>query len=256
MSISFRNKVVRVACVNIKLTVLFCRFTNSYNSNRAIQRVCYTLIKARIIAGFSTSSESRLRQLLKGEVMSHGKPSVILKRLRSLNDCNCSDEIIKSIFLDQMPANIKAIIASCRLDSLDDLAQMADKVAEAISPGNLSMLSVEAGAPSNQTSVSAVSFGTSLGSLEAQVSNLTEQVKKLTIQLGKAQGTQPRGHGRDRWRGRSKSRNRGSRDHSQSRSASNLCYYHDIFDKRARRCVKPCSWQEPEVSENLLSLAT
>ena len=126
---------------------------------------------------------------------------------------------------------------------------MADKVTEAVGPSNLSMFSVKAGASSNQTSVSAVASGASLSSLEAKVNNLTDQLEKLTSQFGKIHGTQSRGHGRDRGRSRSKSQNRGSRDRSQSRNASNVCFYHDKFGNKAKRCVKPCSWQKSETSE-------
>ena len=94
----------------------------------------YTRIKERIIAGFSASSESRLRQLLKGEVLSDGKPSSVLNRLRSLNDGSCGDEIIKSVFLEQLPTQVRAILAMSNADDLQALAQIADKVAEAAGP--------------------------------------------------------------------------------------------------------------------------
>ncbi|XP_033224799.1 uncharacterized protein LOC117177867 [Belonocnema kinseyi] len=115
-----------------------------------------TRIKNRIISGFSASPESRLPQLLKGEVLSDGKPSVILNRLRSLNDNACSEEVIKSIFLEQLPNQIEAILALSNIDNLDDLAKMADKVTEAAGPGNFHISSVTSGSLSNSSMASAV----------------------------------------------------------------------------------------------------
>ena len=63
----------------------------------------YSQIKNTLIASFSISAETRLRRLLRGEVISEGKPSLILTRLRALNDGNCTDNIIRSVFLEQMP---------------------------------------------------------------------------------------------------------------------------------------------------------
>ena len=62
----------------------------------------YTQIKNRNVSECSTSSETR--QLLKGEVLTAGKPSLVLNRLRSLNDFGCSNEVIKVIFMDHLPA--------------------------------------------------------------------------------------------------------------------------------------------------------
>lgn len=58
----------------------------------------YTQVKQRVLATYSVSPESRLRQLLKGDVPSDGKPSLILTRLRNLGDTQCSNDVLKSVF--------------------------------------------------------------------------------------------------------------------------------------------------------------
>ena len=60
-------------------------------------------ITMQLIASFSISTETRLRQLLRGEVNSEGKLFLLLTRLRVLNDENCLDIIIKGVLLEQMP---------------------------------------------------------------------------------------------------------------------------------------------------------
>lgn len=54
----------------------------------------YTAIKQRILYNYSISPEARLRQLLKDQVLSEGKPYFLLSRLRNLNDDNCTDAVI------------------------------------------------------------------------------------------------------------------------------------------------------------------
>ena len=91
----------------------------------------YERIKERLVATFSVSAEKRLRQLLKGEVLTDGKPSLTLYRLRNLNDIRCSDAVIKSIFLEQLPSQCRAILASANVEDLQKLAELADQDDEA-----------------------------------------------------------------------------------------------------------------------------
>ena len=108
-------------------------------------RDIYTQIEARLIASFSTSAETRLRRLLKGEVISEGKPSLLLTRLRALNDGSCTDTIIKSVFLQQMPFHAHAILAISNVEDLQELANLADKVSEASQPANYQVTTTSLG---------------------------------------------------------------------------------------------------------------
>ena len=96
----------------------------------------YTQIKNTLIASFSVSAETRLRRLLRGEVISEGKQSLLLTRIRALNDGNCTDNIIRSVFLEQMPSNIRAILAMANVENLQELANLADNISEAAQPLN------------------------------------------------------------------------------------------------------------------------
>ena len=100
----------------------------------------YTQIKSKLIQSFSISAELRLRRLLRGEVVSEGKP-LLLTRLRALNDGSCTDAVIKSIFLKQMPSQVRAILAFSNVENLHELANLADKVSEASQPLNYQVTS-------------------------------------------------------------------------------------------------------------------
>ena len=88
-------------------------------------------VKNRLISTFGASAEMRLRQLIKGQVSTIGKPSLILNRLRSLNT-GAGDDIIRAVFLDQLPSHCKANLAISEVTDTHKLAQMADKIVEAM----------------------------------------------------------------------------------------------------------------------------
>ncbi|XP_076298589.1 uncharacterized protein LOC143217830 [Lasioglossum baleicum] len=116
----------------------------------------YDRIKQRIVSTFGPSPEANLRKLLKGEVLSDGKPSLVLNRLRNLNDGKCDDAVIRSVFLEHLPAGHRAILAATGLDDLDMLASVADKIAESAGPSDQCIAAVERRVPSTDSLESAV----------------------------------------------------------------------------------------------------
>ena len=203
----------------------------------------YTQIKNRLISAFSKSSETRLRQLLRGEVFAEAKPSLLLNRLRSLNDGVCSDQVLKAIFLDQLPSSIRAVLVMSDRDDLQFLADMADKVAEASRPLDFQSSSISSGAQAFQPVVAAVAGPAVSSDLSQRVDRLSQQLNRLMKEF---RGPPPR-KVRDRSRSASNFRNR--RNRSRSRDSS-LCFYHKRFGTKAVKCVQPCSWGASNVSEN------
>ncbi|XP_076660154.1 uncharacterized protein LOC143363460 [Halictus rubicundus] len=104
----------------------------------------YNRIKERIISTLSTSAETKLRQLLKGQVASHGKPSHILSLMRNLNNGACADNVLKSIFFDLLPEQCRAILVASKHDDLQEMALLADKIVETIQPASASVLAAAA----------------------------------------------------------------------------------------------------------------
>ena len=91
----------------------------------------YKEVKERFIPTSASSAEHNLRKLLKGEVMTDGKPTRILQRLRGLNPGSCDDKIIRSVFLDQLSPQHRSIVVATDIDDLHKLAEVTDKLAEA-----------------------------------------------------------------------------------------------------------------------------
>lgn len=88
----------------------------------------YDKIKQRIISSFAASPEANLRKLLKGEIINDCKPSLLLTKLRALNNGSCSDSVLRSIFLDLLPDNMRPYIATTDEKDLNKLACQADRM--------------------------------------------------------------------------------------------------------------------------------
>ena len=193
----------------------------------------YTRIKDRIISGFAESAETRLRRLLKGEVSFDGKPSVLLNRLRSYNDGGCTEEIMKTIFMDNLPKRVIAILAGNESADLHILARLADNIMAAVPTPPLSQL----------TSI-AVSNEASTESLKTKVDWLVREMKKLKSKPPKPQPI------RSRNKSRSHSKIRNPRNSSQNSDERKICFYHKKFGNKAKHCKGACPWTEKPDSEN------
>ena len=84
----------------------------------------FNQVKTRLVATYGSSAESRLRQLLKGQVSTCGKPSLILSRLRAL-DAGSPTDVVRTVFLDQLPAPCRAALSISDITDLNKLAEMA-----------------------------------------------------------------------------------------------------------------------------------
>lgn len=94
----------------------------------------YEALKRRVIDSLSESQETKLRRLLRGQAMGDEKPSVYLQRLRNLAGGQCNDSVLRSLFMEQMPENVRGILAISPLDDLSTMAAQADRIIEVMRP--------------------------------------------------------------------------------------------------------------------------
>lgn len=197
---------------------------------RPVPADVYQRIKARIIATFASSSEGNLRKLLKGQVLTDGKPSLLLSRLRNLNDGQCDDVVLKSIFLEQLPSGHRAILVAAGAMGLDRLAEIADTIAENAGPTEIHVASSSGTSPRPAPEID----------LAACVVALTKQLERLNASSRK---DKPRERARARSRSVSKQRNE-----SQKRHKSGLCLAHRKYPQNPLSCREWCtnyaSWKQ------------
>ena len=89
----------------------------------------YQLVIDRITNLFSETQESKLQKLLSGVSRDDAKPSQYLQKLRNMAGTSCSDTMIKTIFLKQLPESVRLILASVNENTtLDELSKIADSI--------------------------------------------------------------------------------------------------------------------------------
>ncbi|XP_014614559.1 PREDICTED: uncharacterized protein LOC106792598 [Polistes canadensis] len=181
------------------------------------ERGKFEALKARIISAFDESNETKLRKLLRGSRHTNEKPSHILQRLRHMANGQCTENILRTLFMEQLPDYIGSILAISEVTDLTKLALQADKILE-VSKADVA------------TVTSTPARGTRHTTVDAELAELRDMVKNLSLEVSKLRSR--------RDRSRSRSRNRGSR----VKVDNGLCYYHSRFQAQARKCRQPCTW--------------
>ncbi|XP_046145355.1 uncharacterized protein LOC123988647 [Osmia bicornis bicornis] len=204
----------------------------------------YDCLKQRILGALDESSESKLRRLLRGHGMGDEKPSNYLQRLRNLAGGQCSDSVLRTLFLEQMPENIRVILAISEGMDLGKLALQADKIYEIASPGVATISDVRPPSvvDARPLSVAAVS------STSRSSSDLNDQLSEILARLRRLEARDTGdGNGNRRRNGKS-SKPQGSR--TRSRSRDGLCRLHYKYGADARHCFPPCRWINRGSREN------
>ncbi|XP_043475815.1 uncharacterized protein LOC122507261 [Leptopilina heterotoma] len=195
-------------------------FGDLLTNNNHIENL-YMEIKNRVTESFSVSPEAELRSVLRGEMVSDGKPSLMLSRIRHLGRGKCSDEVLRSIFLEHLSASCRAILAVSDINDLSRLALMADRIV-AYDP--------------SERNVSAISAN----------SEIMNRLGELTTRLDEM-STRSRNHfksnNKNHSRSRSKSQSRNNQSRDQGSKDKKFCYLHYKYGDKAYRCYKPCSYK-------------
>lgn len=182
----------------------------------------YTKLKETILKRTTISKQKQIQQLLNCEELGDKTPTQLLRRLNQLlgEQANAIDNsILKEIFLQRLPVNVKIVLASIKEDSLENLAEVADKIME-ISP---TMPPFQSG---NLNAIKSNCFcQEQIGKLAKEISDLRNEITFF------------------------KSR-RSSRSTSPSPNSRRYCYYHKRYGTLARKCISPCYWSQGNPSSS------
>lgn len=192
----------------------------------------YNTLKKRIVDALAESSETKLRKVLQGSHIGTDKPSVYLYRIKSLAEGNCSEAVLKSIFIDGMPERIKSVLVATETQDLTKLAVIADRVWEVSSREVQAIANL---ACQSDLDVAAVQFSprnsvdTRLSNLEKGLSQIQNSLKQIFDKVNKM----------NRHRSSSGNRNSVNSDNMVQTDRS-VCKYHRKFGEQAWRCIQPC----------------
>lgn len=178
----------------------------------------YSTLKTELISRTSASERKRLHQLLSTEDLGDLKPSQLLRRMYQLlgdRATTFDTSLLRELFLQRLPAQVRMVLASAGDLALPALAEMADNVLEMAAPTLAAVSS-----PPN----------TEVHQLREEVAELRNIVQQLSLQLA-----QPR-----RRSGRSPS----PAVRSRSPDTSGVCWYHRRFGDRSTRCTTPCTYAQ------------
>lgn len=198
----------------------------------------FAALKQRIIAAFDEGDERRLRRLLRSSEMSDERPTAYLHRLKNLAGGQCSDPVLRSLLLEQLPEQIRAILASTDTQDPSRLAEMADRAMDAFKPS----IAVNTVAIPGTVQSSNVDAQGKPSTLQSTINSLQLQVEALTKRFDRELRTR-RSRSRSRGRG---PRVRSSSASSKSRNSNRPCYYHKRFGSEARNCQEPCGWPKAQ----------
>ncbi|XP_050555622.1 uncharacterized protein LOC126911620 [Spodoptera frugiperda] len=185
----------------------------------------YTKLKSELINRLSASREKKVMQLLMHEELGDRKPSQFYRHLLHLAGPGVPEEFLRTIWTSRLPAGTQAIVASQSKRDLAELAELADRIHDVVGTQVASTAAITTTATS--PSPSGNSAQSEIAALTKQVAMLAERVERLS---------RPRGRSSSRTRHRSNTRS------ASSYKMSPLCWYHQNFGERARKCVKPCDY--------------
>ena len=136
----------------------------------------YETLKAQLTKRTSASEQRRIQELLSTEELGDRTPSQMLRRIQQLLGGmapRMDAALLRELFLQRLPPNVRMVLTPSAGDlSIDQLAQLADRILEA-SPPSISATAVQQPQQSDPTTTQ----------LAAQVTQLTERLDKLTSQM-------------------------------------------------------------------------
>lgn len=185
----------------------------------------YKKIKSELIRRLTTSHENKVRQLLTHEVLGDRKASHFLRHLQDLAGPDVPKDFLRSIWSNRLPQHIQTILASQPTHSLEQLADLADRIQEIAVP--------------NVASTSQMPT-TSTDNASKEIAELRKMVEHLSTKLDRITRSSRRDE-RKQHRGRSTSRSVHRSNSSYRRYP--VCWYHFKFGDQARTCQKPCDYK-------------
>ncbi|XP_036334856.1 uncharacterized protein LOC118745515 [Rhagoletis pomonella] len=186
----------------------------------------YDNLKRRIIDRYCESEQKKTQKLLSDVDLGDKRPTQLLSELSELAKNKVSTEFMKSLWLQRLPVQVRAILQASNAD-LPDLAKLADKILEV---GDFQQVSVVAKGNAADETFSGISKR--IERIEAQFDKLIQNTKYRTNR-----------------RSRSVSRGRDARANTPMRTKGELCWYHQVHGDNARKCRPPCE-RGPKATKN------
>lgn len=178
----------------------------------------YESLKKALLQRIAIPQEQQIRQLLEQEEIGDRRPSQFHRHLQSLARDAVPEALLRVLWMGRLPSQLQTILVTRTADSLDEIAEQADRVYEVV----------------KQTpAVASVQLAIQGQAMEQQIQELTKQVASLNKKLIQNKKAQQK---------RDRSKNRSQEDIDEE----GICYYHRRFKDKAKKCTQPCSFNKQE----------
>ncbi|XP_069356536.1 uncharacterized protein [Maniola hyperantus] len=127
----------------------------------------YEAIKARLLTVYEQSEVQNFQKLISGLELGDQKPSVLLRKMRELNNGLITEEGLKIEWLNHLSPQSRCVLSINNESSLDTLAAMADKMTEYV----------------GSTSTTPTPAAPSTSSHESTNSEILAKLEKLTLEI-------------------------------------------------------------------------
>lgn len=174
----------------------------------------YDNLKKCIINTFCDSEQKKTQKLLSDIELGDRRPTQLLNELSELAKDRVSDDFLKSLWLQRLPANVRAILQASNTN-LPELAKLADKIMEV----------------SDYRQVCAMQTTSS----EATINEISQRIARLEKNFDQF-------FKRDRHRSSSRHSRRSTTPAKKSNQHEEECWYHRKFGAQARSCRPPCKY--------------
>lgn len=236
-----------------KLSLLSALPTDVLMESGANADDSYDGIKRSILKHYAMSKEQSIKEFLRDKpLLGDQKPSAVLRNMRRLAP-GCED-IIRTQFFNMLPSQLCLSLKPLEDQlSLDQIADAADGLMDFVPKQSINATTAFHN-PSSNTKSQASDQSAEPVTAQSQINQLTQMVATLTTKVDHlSRGRSPkrfnRRHSKNRRHG-SSSRGSQYRNQNNQRSDSNLCYYHNNYGTRARRCQAPCEWNKTQNKPN------
>lgn len=193
----------------------------------------FITLKEQLVKRLSASQEEKTRELLEKATIGERKPSQFLRELRSLGGAVFTDDVLRTIWNSRLPHDMQAILSTQQTLTLDQLADLADNIKATYQNGSTSQISEVQQEPTPLEE----RLYSKITQLISELRTEINENLKLEINAMQREGRLTQGQ-TDR-----------SRPHARSRSSSRkrpfnseLCWYHNCFGAKARKCTSPCNF--------------
>lgn len=220
-------------------TSVMARFSH-LQANPPAAGQMYKTLKDLIISEYSESEQARIKRLLGDMSLGDKKPSQLLADMRNIAaNTAVKDDFLRTLWLQNLPDTVRAIIAKDEDIDTNALAKLADRIHDTIKSGSFG--SINAVTKSTPTAKADWREQTQTPEAKDMFEKLCRTIDELTKKVDKL-STDANQRQRSRSRSKTPYRRSQQNDETGEKRTFETCWWHFKFGENARKCQEGCKY--------------